>query len=77
MNTLTKNFLITTLTKIHKEPTRKNLIYLHNIICCNDASIPLNLGGRSNKLVALTLTQEQYKENSGNKYEMKKGEILP
>ena len=72
MDTLTKDFLITKLAKIYGESKIQNLIYLYNNICCNYESIPSNLGGRNNKLLSFTLTQEQYKDNTSNKYEINK-----
>ena len=76
MDTLTKDFLITKLAKIYGESKIQNLIYLYNNICCNYESIPSNLGGRKNEILVLTITHEQYKENTCNRYEMqKKGKL--
>ena len=59
------DFLTPILLKIHREPTREGLIDIHQLIGGNMASVALNLGGGQHRHLALSMTSEEYMEQTG------------
>ena len=59
-------FMMSILTNIVGEPTRKALIKLHRIIIGNAASVALNLGGGRHVHLELNMTTEDYLAQTGH-----------
>ena len=59
------NFLKPIIQKIDKEPTREGLIDLHLLISVNAASVASNLGGGRHGHLNLTMTDEEYRAQTG------------
>ena len=59
------DFLIPILPKIRGETTREDLIEFHRMIYGNAASVASNLGGDWYGNIALTITAEDYMEQTG------------
>ena len=59
------NFPTPILPNIGGEPTREVLIEIHRLISGNAASVALNIGGGRHGHLALTMTAEEYTEQTG------------
>ena len=59
------DFLTHILLKITIEPTREGLININLLISGNVASVALNLGGGRHGNLALSMTAEEYMEQTG------------
>ena len=53
------------LPKIGVEPTREGMIDLHQLVSGNPLSVASNLGGGRHRHLALIMTTEEYREQTG------------
>ena len=60
-----EEFPTTILPKINIEPTREGMINLHQLISGNATSVASNLGGGRHEHLLLTMTAEEYREQTG------------
>ena len=55
------DFLTPILPNIEEELTREGLIYVHQLVSCNVASVALNIRGGRYRNLALKMTAKEYR----------------